>query len=57
MIANEVTPVWFIIVSGIFAVATLATVAHRRVGSVSNLGYVSERWLLEYRAEQRGDSL
>jgi hypothetical protein len=48
---------WIVIVMGIFAMATMALLGHRRVGDLTNLGYVSERWLSEYRAEQRGDSM
>jgi hypothetical protein len=47
---------WIVIVMGILAMATMALFG-RRVADVSNLGYVSERWLSEYRNEQHGDSM
>ena len=46
---------WIVIVTGIFAMATMAVVGHRRVADLANLGCVSEHWLSEYRAEH-GDS-
>jgi hypothetical protein len=48
---------WIVIVMGILAMATMALLGHRRVADLSNLGYVSERWLSEYRNEQHGDSM
>ena len=48
---------WIIILIGVFAMATMAVLSHRRVADLGNLGYVSERWLSEYRAEQHGDSM
>jgi hypothetical protein len=46
--------VWIIIVSGVCAVAAVAAVASRRATDLSNMGYVSERWLSEYRAAHSG---
>jgi hypothetical protein len=47
--------VWIIIAAGVAAVV-MAAVARRRAASDSDLGWVTERWLTEYRADQAADS-
>ena len=46
---------WFIIAAG-FVVVAILTVARRRADNDSDLGWVTERWLTEYRADQAADS-
>jgi hypothetical protein len=48
--------VWIVIASGISAVVAIATLRRWRAGYPDNLGYVTERWLMEYRADHGGDS-
>jgi len=55
-IVNDVTLLLIIIASAILAVLAIATVRERRAANSPNLGFVTERWLTEYRAEQPGDS-
>jgi hypothetical protein len=38
------------------AVVVVALVAHLRAANRSDLGFVTERWLTEYRADQAADS-
>lgn len=46
---------WIIIAAGI-AMAVVVALAHRRAAHESDLGWVTERWLTEYRADQAADS-
>ena len=46
---------WIIIAVG-GLVAAIVAVAHRRAANDSDLGWVTERWLTEYRADQAADS-
>jgi hypothetical protein len=45
----------FIIAAATAAVAIIG-IAHRRAVRESDLGWVTERWLTEYRADQSADS-
>jgi hypothetical protein len=47
--------VWTVIVCGIAAVAAVVALRRWRGGGDANLGYVTERWLMEYRADQTGN--
>jgi len=47
--------VWIIIAGGI-AVFAIVAVARRRMATDSDLGWVTERWLAEYRADQAADA-
>jgi hypothetical protein len=47
--------VWFIITTSL-AVVVIAVLAHRRAAAESDLGWVTERWLTEFRADQSADS-
>jgi len=49
--------VWLALGLGVFAAIVIATRRQRRLASLGNLGWVSERWLTEYRADQQGDSM
>jgi hypothetical protein len=46
---------WIVVMAGI-AVLGIAAAARRRAAMSSDLGWVTERWLAEYRANQAGDS-
>lgn len=46
---------WIIIATGI-AVVVIVAVARRRTVHESDLGWVTERWLAEYRAARGADS-
>ena len=46
---------WIVIALGISAVVAVAAVRRWRGGDPANLGYVTERWLMEYRAAQTGE--
>lgn len=46
---------WIIIAVGI-TVAAIVTITHRLAANNSDLGWVTERWLTEYRADQAADS-
>jgi hypothetical protein len=46
---------WIIIVAGI-TVMLILTWSRRRLERESDLGFVTERWLAEWRAAQAGDS-
>lgn len=46
---------WLLLTIGI-AVAVIVVIAHRRATNESDLGWVTERWLTEYRADQAADS-
>jgi len=47
---------WMVIASGISAVVAVAALRRWRTADPANLGYVTERWLMEYRADQTADS-
>ena len=49
------TDVWIIIAGGI-AVFAIVAVARQRMATDSDLGWVTERWLTEYRADQAADA-
>ncbi len=46
---------WFIMAAATAMVAIIG-IARRRAVSESDLGWVTERWLTEYRADQAADS-
>lgn len=46
---------WFIVAAG-FAVGIVLAIARHRAAADSDLGWVTERWLTEYRADQAADS-
>jgi hypothetical protein len=48
--------VWIIIGSSALAVAIFGVVRRRRRGGPSELGWVTEQWLAEYRADQSAAS-
>jgi hypothetical protein len=47
---------WVIVALGVFALSTFVVHRARRLGTPSDLGSVTERWLVEHRAHQPGDS-
>jgi hypothetical protein len=46
---------WIVVTAGV-AVLVIAAAARRRAPIASDLGWVTERWLQEYRANQGADS-
>jgi hypothetical protein len=46
---------WIVVMAGI-AVLAIAAAVRRRAAIASDLGWVTERWLAEYRANQVADS-
>jgi hypothetical protein len=46
---------WIVVMAGI-AVLAIAAAARRRAAIASDLGWVTERWLAEYRATHMADS-
>ncbi|HEX2461408.1 MAG TPA: hypothetical protein VHJ58_14785 [Vicinamibacterales bacterium] len=53
---QRLTVVWIIIGLSVLAVAILGIVGRRRPGSPSDLGWVTEQWLAEHRADQSASS-
>jgi hypothetical protein len=47
--------VWIIIVAAVVVVLSVALM-NRRAANQADLGWVTERWLTEYRADQSADS-
>jgi hypothetical protein len=45
-----------IMIAAAIAIVVIAAAAHRRTADESELGYVTERWLVEYRAAHGADS-
>lgn len=45
----------WIIIAGV-AVVAMVVIGHRRAATAPSLGWVTERWLSEYRADQAADS-
>lgn len=46
---------WTIIIAGV-VVVLIVLLMHRRAANRADLGWVTERWLSEYRADQAADS-
>lgn len=46
---------WTIVAGGILVILVVAVI-RRRSANDSDLGWVTERWLAEYRADQAADS-
>jgi hypothetical protein len=47
---------WVIVALGVFALSTFVVRRARRLGSPSDLGSVTERWLVEHRVHPPGES-